>query len=74
MKVSFLNYLTKIAKKTEIQKQPKKKIKFLMIPCLDKFNVFDGLDLEASNIVRKKCFYFLKDKIDSTQFEKDFIS
>jgi hypothetical protein len=72
MKMSLWNYLMKISKKAEIQKQPKKKIKFLLICTLDQANVFEGLDLESSNLIRKKIYSFIRNKIDTKQFENNF--
>jgi len=60
LKEAFLNYIQKISKKVEIQKQPKKKIKCILIPSINSWNVFEGLTLEESNLVRKKCYYFIR--------------
>ena len=67
------SYLMKTSKKTEIQKQPKKKIKFLFIPCLDEENIFGNLNLEMSNIIRSKCYFYIRSKIESNQFEQNFL-
>ena len=73
LKKVLWNYLIKIAKKVEIQKQPKKKIKFLLIPCLDENNGFDNLNLEMSNLIRAKCYFLIRSKIESNQFKSNFL-
>jgi len=44
-----------------------------MIACLDKENTFDGLDVEASNVIRKKCYAYIRHKIETKQFENNFL-
>jgi len=73
LKQALWNYINKVSRKTEIQKQPKKKIKYLIIACLDKENAFEGLDVEASNIIRKKCYWYIRNKVESRQFESNFL-
>ena len=73
LKKVLWNYLMKISKKVEIQKQPKKKIKFLLIPCLDEKNVFDNLNVQMSNLIRTKCYFLIRSKIESNEFKSNFL-